>query len=392
LKLPLGYRYAAVYAGIRKEEKDDVALIVSEKAAPAAAVFTRNVVQAAPIQVARKHLKSGKGKVTAVLVNAGNANCATRTGLRVAIASCKEVAKALKTSVRAVVPASTGVIGVELDPKLLREAVPRLVERLSPDAFESVAQAILTTDTRVKVSSEEVRLRKGTIRIAGMTKGSGMIHPNMATTLGFLMTDAVVAAGDLHRALLEGTQRSYNSLSVDGDMSTNDMVVLLANGASKVKPDAREHDILRESIGRVMESLARQIAADGEGARKLIVVRTAGFRTSDDARRAARAIANSPLVKTAIAGSDPNWGRILAAAGYSGVDFNPAEATIFLQGVTVCRTGLAANFDEADLKRKLDSSEVLIQLALNGRGKGEARFFTCDLTEGYIQINGSYRT
>jgi glutamate N-acetyltransferase/amino-acid N-acetyltransferase len=141
-----------------------------------------------------------------------------------------------------------------------------------------------------------------------------------------------------------------------------------------------------------MESLARQIAADGEGARKLIVVRTAGFRTSDDARRAARAIANSPLVKTAIAGSDPNWGRILAAAGYSGVDFNPAEATIFLQGVTVCRTGLAANFDEADLKRKLDSSEVLIQLALNGRGKGEARFFTCDLTEGYIQINGSYRT
>jgi glutamate N-acetyltransferase/amino-acid N-acetyltransferase len=355
-------------------------------------VFTRNVVQAAPIQVARKHLKSGKGKVTAVLVNAGNANCATRTGLRVAIASCKEVAKALKTSVRAVVPASTGVIGVELDPKLLREAVPRLVERLSPDAFESVAQAILTTDTRVKVSSEEVRLRKGTIRIAGMTKGSGMIHPNMATTLGFLMTDAVLAAGDLHRALLEGTQRSYNSLSVDGDMSTNDMVVLLANGASKVKPDAREHDILRESIGRVMESLARQIAADGEGARKLIVVRTAGFRTSDDARRAARAIANSPLVKTAIAGSDPNWGRILAAAGYSGVDFNPAEATIFLQGVTVCRTGLAANFDEADLKRKLDSSEVLIQLALNGRGKGEARFFTCDLTEGYIQINGSYRT
>jgi len=392
MKLPLGYRYAAVYAGIRKGEKDDVALIVSEKAAPAAAVFTRNVVQAAPIQVARKHLKSGKGKVTAVLVNAGNANCATRTGLRVATASCKEVAKALKTSVSSVIPASTGVIGVELDPKLLTHAVPRLVGRLSPDGFESVAQAILTTDTRVKVASEEVRLRKGTIQIAGMTKGSGMIHPNMATTLGFLMTDAVVSAGDLHRALLEGADRSYNSLTVDGDMSTNDMVVLLANGASKVKPDAREHGVLRETIGQVMESLAKQIAADGEGARKLIVVRTSGFRTSDDARKAARAIANSPLVKTAIAGSDPNWGRILGAAGYSGADFNPADANIFLQGVTVCRAGLAADFDETDLKRNLDSSEVLIELALKGRGKGEARFFTCDLTEGYIQINGSYRT
>jgi glutamate N-acetyltransferase/amino-acid N-acetyltransferase len=225
-----------------------------------------------------------------------------------------------------------------------------------------------------------------------MTKGSGMIHPNMATTLGFVMTDAVVQAGDLHSALLEGTERSYNSLSVDGDMSTNDMVALLANGASDVKPEASERGLLRESIGRVMQSLAKQIAADGEGARKLVVVETAGFRNADEARKVARAIANSPLVKTAIAGSDPNWGRILAAAGYSGVNFNPADAGIFMQDVPVCRAGLAADFDEDALKQRLDSREVLIRFAVSGKGKGEARFFTCDLTEGYIRINGSYRT
>ena len=391
MNLPLGYRYAATYAGIRKQEKDDLALIVSDRPAEAAAVFTRNVVQAAPVQLSRRHLKSGKGKVSAVLVNAGNANCATRTGAHVALASCKVVAKALKTKTRYVLPASTGVIGVELDPKLIADAVPRLVSGLSSN-FESVAEAILTTDTRAKVAFDEVRFRRGVVAVAGMTKGSGMIHPNMATTLGFVLTDAEVPASDLHRILVDGTDRSYNLLSVDGDMSTNDMVALLANGAAKLRPEGKERNLLSEAIGRVMESLAKQIAADGEGARKLIVVRTSGFRNTDGARKAARAIANSPLVKTAIAGSDPNWGRILAAAGYSGVRFDPAEADIFLQGVPVCRRGVGADFDEPDLKQKLDGSEVHIRFVLSGKGKGEARFFTCDLTEGYIQINGSYRT
>ena len=391
MNLPLGYRYAATYAGIRKQEKDDLALIVSDRPAEAAAVFTRNVVQAAPVQLSRRHLKSGKGKVSAVLVNAGNANCATRTGAHVALASCKVVAKALKTKTRYVLPASTGVIGVELDPKLIADAVPRLVSGLSSN-FESVAEAILTTDTRAKVAFDEVRFHRGVVAVAGMTKGSGMIHPNMATTLGFVLTDAEVPASDLHRILVDGTDRSYNLLSVDGDMSTNDMVALLANGAAKLRPEGKERNLLSEAIGRVMESLAKQIAADGEGARKLIVVRTSGFRNTDGARKVARAIANSPLVKTAIAGSDPNWGRILAAAGYSGVRFDPAEADIFLQGVPVCRRGVGADFDEPDLKQKLDGSEVHIRFVLSGKGKGQARFFTCDLTEGYIQINGSYRT
>lgn len=392
MKLPLGYRYAAAYAGIRKENKDDVALIVSENAAEAAAVFTRNVVQAAPIQLARKHLKSGKGRVSAILANAGNANCATRTGLKVALRSCKELAKALKTKTQYVLPASTGVIGVELDPDLLTNAIPKLIARLSPDSFEHAAQAILTTDTCMKVAAEEVQLQNGTVRIAGMTKGSGMIHPNMATTLGFVLTDAAVSANDLHRMLVDATERSYNSLSVDGDMSTNDIVALLANGASKVKLDARGRGVFDEALCSVMESLAKQIARDGEGARKLIVIATTGFRNAGEARKVARAIANSPLVKTAIAGSDPNWGRILAAAGYSGVIFDPADADIFLQGVQVCRRGLAMDFHEVNLKRKLDEHEVSIRLALKGGGKGESCFFTCDLTEGYIQINGSYRT
>jgi glutamate N-acetyltransferase/amino-acid N-acetyltransferase len=192
--------------------------------------------------------------------------------------------------------------------------------------------------------------------------------------------------------LVRATERSYNSLSVDGDMSTNDMVLLLANGASRVKPAATERLVLEETITQVMEVLAKQIAADGEGARKLVMIRVCGFKSNEDARKVARCIANSPLVKTAIAGSDPNWGRILAAAGYSGIMFDPADIDIDLQGVPVCRRGLAADFDEPDLKRKLDGSEICIEVSARNKGKGQARFFTCDLTEGYIQINGSYRT
>lgn len=392
MNFPLGYRYAATYAGIRKQAKDDLALIVPDKPAQAAAVFTQNAVQAAPVRLARKHLRSSNGKVAAVLANAGNANCATRTGDKVAFATCKALGRALRTKSEYVIPSSTGVIGVELDPKLITDALPSLVEKLSPNAFDSVADAILTTDTRRKIASEELNLKDGAVRVAGMTKGSGMIHPNMATTLGFVMTDAAVNVDELRKMLLSATARSYNSLSVDGDMSTNDMVLLLANGASGVKPGAKERLVLQEVITWVMESLAEQIAADGEGARKLIIIRTCGFKSNEDAHRIARSIANSPLVKTAIAGSDPNWGRILAAAGYAGVKFNPADIDIELQGVPVCRSGLAAEYDEVELKQKLDEAEIHIRLASRVKGKGEARFFTCDFTEGYIQINGSYRT
>jgi glutamate N-acetyltransferase/amino-acid N-acetyltransferase len=392
LKLPLGYRYAAAYAGIRKVKQDDVGLIYSEKPAQAAAVFTQNLVQAAPVRLARKNLADSKGRVSAVLVNAGNANCATRTGDDVALASCKAAAKALKTKREFIFPASTGVIGVELDTQLLTNAIPELVSRLSPDGFEAVAKAIMTTDTRMKVAAEELSFSGKPVLVAGMTKGSGMIHPNMATTLGFIMTDAALTARQLREMLLPAIKNSYNSLTVDGDTSTNDTVVLLANGASGVQPGSSERTALQEAINNVTESLAEQIAADGEGARKLIVIRASGFRTEEDARKIARAVASSPLVKTAMAGNDPNWGRILSAAGYSGAMFDPANVDIFLQDVLVCRQGLAADYDEDDLKKSLDSAEVQIRLRYAGRGKTEARYFTCDLTEGYIQINGSYRT
>jgi glutamate N-acetyltransferase / amino-acid N-acetyltransferase len=392
LKFPAGYTYAAIYAGIRKQEKNDLALIVSTPPARAAAVFTRNMVQAAPVRLARKHLASSKGRVKAVLVNAGNANCATRTGDRVALATARAMARALGCRVDNVLPSSTGVIGVELDPSLVTGSVTSLAAKLSPESFEDVANAILTTDTRQKIEWEEVPCEGGVVQVVGMAKGSGMIQPNMATMLAFVMTDAVVRREDLKRILARGVERSFHSLTVDGDTSTNDTLLLLANGASNVKPRGEERDLLSEAVARVMERLARQIAADGEGARKLIVVRVAGFRTRKEAARIARAVANSPLVKTAIAGSDANWGRILAAAGYSGAVFDPADIDIDLQQVPVCRKGLAADYDEPALKAKLDAAEVHIDIVHRRGGKGEARFFTCDLTEGYIQINGSYRT
>jgi glutamate N-acetyltransferase/amino-acid N-acetyltransferase len=392
LNLPLGYLYAATYAGIRQAEKDDLALIVSGFAANAAAVFTQNRVQAAPVKLSRRHLKLSKGLAGAILVNAGNANCATRTGDSVALASCKAAAKLLRMPVAQVLPASTGVIGVELDPKKITGAVPCLVQGLRPDRFDDVARAIMTTDLVPKTAFGEVKLRRGVVRIAGMTKGSGMIQPLMATTLGFVMTDANIPGAPLRAMLRRSVERSYNRLSVDGDTSTNDTLVLLANGASGVRPDPKEFARVEEAIAGVMESLAQAIARDGEGARKFVTIEISGTPSNDAAARIARAIANSPLVKTAIAGSDPNWGRILMAAGNAGVAFDPAKTDVYMQGVTVCRNGLAAPFHEMELKQKLDAPECAIRLAIRGKGKGTARFWTCDLTEGYIRINASYRT
>ncbi len=383
--MPAGYRYAATYAGIRKVVQDDLALIVSDLPAAAAAVFTQNRVVAAPVEVARRNLRAARGTVRAVLANAGNANCATRTGERVALECVREAARALGTRAEEVLPASTGVIGVEMDARLVVDAMPALVAGLEPDRFEDAARAIMTTDTRIKTACAEI---KGA-RIAGMTKGSGMIHPRMATTLGFVMTDAVVPPAVLRAVLKGAIGRSYNRISVDGDTSTNDMVAVLANGASGVRPPIKAFE---KALTEVLESLARQIVGDGEGARKLVTIEVEGAASERAAERIARAIANSPLVKTAIAGSDPNWGRILSAAGNSGVVFDPRRTNIDLQGVPVCRAGVAAEFSEDQLKKKLDERECSIRFAIQGQGRGRAVFWTCDLTEEYIRINASYRT
>jgi glutamate N-acetyltransferase/amino-acid N-acetyltransferase len=392
MTLPLGYRYSAVFAGIRKHEKDDLALIVSDKPASAAAAFTQNRVQAAPVRIARFHLAQSRGLVSAVLVNAGNANCATRTGDRVALACCEAAGKQLRVPVVQVFPASTGVIGVELETSLIVNALPGLIRGLSPTRFDDVARAIMTTDTAMKVTHQKLTLRRHAVRIAGMTKGAGMIQPNMATTLGFVMTDAGLAAPLLASMLGRAVKRSYNRISVDGDTSTNDTLLLMANGASGIQPNEKELPKFEEALTEALEDLARQIVRDGEGARKLITIEISGATSEDAAAQVARSIANSPLVKTAIAGSDPNWGRILSAAGNSGVAFDPTKVDIHLQGVAVCQGGVAADFSEAELKKKLDERECLIRVVFHGRGSATARFWTCDLTEKYIEINASYRT
>ena len=392
MNLPVGYRYAATYAGIRAVAKDDLALIVSALPANAAAVFTQNRVQAAPVRLARQNLKTSKGQAGAILINAGNANCATRTGDRVALASCRTAAKLLRLKPNQVLPASTGVIGVELDAQLITGALPALASSLTDDGFERVSRAIMTTDTVPKTASEEVRLRRGAIRIAGMTKGAGMIHPQMATTLAFVLTDANLPLPVLRRMLVNGNEESYSRISIDGDTSTNDTLVLMANGASGVRPDPKEMVLVEAAVKRVMQSLATQIVRDGEGAKKLITIEVRGAKNDAAAAGIARSIANSPLVKTAVAGSDPNWGRIICAAGYAGVEFDPRKVDIEMHGIPVCKAGLAAPFSEDELKAKLDLPDCPIRFTIRGTGKGSATFWTCDFTQGYIEINASYRT
>ena len=392
MSLPLGFEYATTYCGLRKVERDDLALIVSDRPAAAAAVFTQNVVAAAPVRLAQRHLASTKGVARAILVNAGNANCATRTGDKVAALTCRALAGALKTPVEQVLPASTGVIGVELDAAKITGAVPQLVAGLSNGNFDEISRAILTTDLVEKVEYATVKTRRGVVRIAGCTKGSGMIHPNMATTLGFVMTDAGVTPRRLQAMLKTAIARSYNRISVDGDTSTNDMVAVLANGAAGVKLDGAELLKFEAALGEVLQSLAKQIARDGEGATKLVTIDVSGASTDAVAERIGRSIANSPLVKTAVAGADPNWGRIICAAGYSGANFDPRKVDILFQGMPVCKAGLAVDFDEAALIAKLKAPEVRIEFRMKGGGKAKTRFWTCDFTEGYIRINGSYRT
>ena len=392
MKLPRGYSYSALYAGIRKDKRDDLSMIKSDTPASAAAVFTTNRVQAAPVVHGRKALAASKGRVSAVLINAGNANCATRTGFAVTGACCAAVAEAAGVEYDQVFPASTGVIGVEMDAAKVTNNVAKLVKGLSPDRFHDVARAIMTTDLVPKIASADLTIGSREIAIAGMTKGSGMIHPLMATTLGFIMTDAMIAPAALKPVLARAIARSFNSLSVDGDMSTNDTVLVMANGASGAAVGKKDIDTFEEVLTLVLRDLAQQIARDGEGASKMVTIEVSGTRSEADARQIARSIANSPLVKTAIAGEDPNWGRIICAAGYAGVAFDPAKVDIYLQGVLVCQGGLAAEYSEPQLKKLLRQKDCAIALKISGRGKGEARFFTCDFTEGYIKINGSYRT
>jgi len=384
--LPSGYLYATTYAGIRKVAKDDLSLIVSQTPATSAAVFTLNRVQAAPVRLSKANLKASKGLVSAVLINAGNANCATRTGDKVALATTRALAKTLGFKANQVLPASTGVIGVELNPKLITKALPKLTESLRMDAFEKVSEAIMTTDTVPKTATAELLSGKGVIRMAGVTKGAGMIMPNMATTLSFVMTDAKIAHPLLQKMLKTACDASFNRMSIDGDTSTNDTLLVMANGASGVPVDSKLAPLFAEALTKLMQDLATQIARDGEGAKKLITINVTGAATHQDATTIARAIANSPLVKTAICGNDPNWGRILSAAGNAGVVFDPAKADVTMQGIPVCKGGLAAKFAQV-----VEPRAPHLALAHNFNGADGRRMQRKNALDAHAEAHAAHR-
>jgi glutamate N-acetyltransferase/amino-acid N-acetyltransferase len=396
LATPQGFRAAAVAAGIKKGAgAHDLALVFSD--APdtsAAGLFTTNRVVAAPVQVSRHHLELSRGRCRALVVNSGNANaCTGRPGLRAAEETARAAAKRLGIKPYQVLVASTGVIGMPLKAELILKRLPGLVRGLSAEDASAVARAIMTTDTFPKSCVLVSELKGRRVHLAGIAKGAGMIHPHMATMLSFLTTDALIGPRTLEQMLRAAVADSFNCLTVDGDMSTNDTVMALASGLSgiSVVPGDDSRAAFQAGLTELCQTLARMIARDGEGAKKLVTVEVAGARTPSDADRVARAIANSPLVKTAVAGSDPNWGRILCAAGYSGARFEPSKVDVYVNALALCRKGLDAGFDEAAAKKELDQKELTLRVELH-QGSASARIWTCDFTRDYIDINASYRT
>ena len=373
----------------------DVCLMYSTEPARVAAVFTTNRVKAAPVLVSRDHLKQSRGVAQAILVNAGNANCATgAAGMRAARECAREVGKLLGLGEDQVLVASTGVIGVALDAHVITDQLPALARRLHPDGYRAAARAILTTDTRPKVVGRSVRLGKRSVRILGIAKGAGMIYPRLATMLGFLFTDAAVEPRFLDRALRGVCGESFNRISVDGDTSTNDAVFLVANGASgtpRIGARSAAAGKFLRALSEVAHTLAIELVRDGEGAKRVLEIRVESAKSEQEADAVARSIALSPLVKTAIAGADPNWGRILSAAGNAGVQIDPGRVNVYINGTLVCRRGGAAEFSEPAVERALRQKDVLVRVTL-GQGKAAARFWTSDFTEEYIRINASYRT
>jgi glutamate N-acetyltransferase / amino-acid N-acetyltransferase len=375
----------------------DLALIASDRPAAAAGVFTTNRVQAAPVQISRRHLVRARAAARAVVINSGNANCATgAAGLRAAEATARALGRALGCPVGEALVCSTGVIGVRLPVERILRALPALVRvrAATPEAFARLTRAIMTTDTRPKWAEARCRAGKRLVRLLGCAKGAGMIHPRMATMLAFVVTDAAVAPAQLVRALREAAAGSFNAISVDGDTSTNDTLLVLANGAAgapAIRSAGNDYRRFARALADVCRKLALQIVADGEGAGRVVEIEVSGAPNDRAARRVAETIATSPLVKTALAGADPNWGRILAAAGRAGVAFDPRRVSISLAGTLACRNGAAHRFDESMLHRKLLASYVPIVVRL-GKGHGRARLWTCDFTGKYVDINASYRS
>jgi glutamate N-acetyltransferase/amino-acid N-acetyltransferase len=400
--LPKGFQFGATKAGLKKSGRTDFALIVADAPASAAAAFTANRVIAAPLIIDKENLRATGGHVRVAAINAGNANCAVgQPGLDAARATCVAAAETFACLPEEVFPSSTGIIGVPLPAEKLIAALPALAESLGSefDHFQQVAQAILTTDKVEKTAFRRFDVIEADgatheIRIAGLCKGSGMIHPQLvphATMLVYILTDAAVEPSVLQTYLNDAIELSFNRISVDGDTSTNDTVLLLASGASGV-PIGPEYAPFAAALTQVCKSLARQIVADGEGITHVVELHIEGAASNADALKIAKAIAHSPLVKTAWAGSDPNWGRLVAAIGYSGAEIDPNRIDIRFGDLQICRDGgRAAEFDEAAAHDYIRQPEFSINIQLH-QGSGSCVFWTTDLTVEYIHINADYST
>jgi glutamate N-acetyltransferase / amino-acid N-acetyltransferase len=389
-----GFRSGAVASGIKKKAGAlDLAVIATDQPASAAALFTTNLAQAAPVLVSRRHLDLSGGTAQAIVVNAGCANaCTGDDGLANAHRMAAEVGAALGCRPEQVLVASTGVIGVGLPMHKVSAGIEQAVRALSLDRGSETALAIMTTDPFPKEHAVIVHTAAGSFTVGGTAKGSGMIEPNMATMLGFLTTDANVTPGLLHRALVESARDTFNAITVDGDTSTNDCLFLLASGASGVRIDDESYPALLDGLLAVSRELAIGIVRGGEGATKLITVNVRDARTVTDAQRVAKTVANSPLVKTAIHGADPNWGRIVAAAGRAGVQFDVNQATVHVGGVLLFENGLPHDDAAPQAEAHLQQSEIRIDVALGTGGGKDATVWTCDLSAEYVRINGEYRT
>ena len=409
--LPLGFSWGAVKAGIKASGKLDLAVAVAPNGATAAAMFTSNQVVAALVTVGRRHLTATGGRVSAVLVNAGNANCATgAAGIDACHDTCVAAAEQFGCIFDEVLPSSTGIIGVPFPAGKVIAALPeaKLALGTSSDHAESFARAILTTDTKLKVARAVVEVGDSgqQVRIFGAAKGAGMIAPRLggpvgpvvpagpphATMLVYLFTDLLASSTDLAAMMQPAVQRSFNSISIDGDTSTNDTVLLLASGASGVALDEPVREAFQNALKLVCQSLAHKIVDDGEGVTHVVTLHIQSARDEEEAMQVARSIANSPLCKTAWSSGDPNWGRLLAAAGYSGVRFDPERVTVMIGPQVVFTGGLRApDFDEAAAHATMLQREYTILIDL-GQGHAECRFLTCDLTAEYVAINADYST
>jgi glutamate N-acetyltransferase / amino-acid N-acetyltransferase len=389
---PAGFRAAGVSAGIKPAHGLDLALIVSDMRAHAAAVFTTNLAQAAPVLVARQHLERSGSVATAIVVNSGCANaCTGDTGMMAAREMAAETARLLKCPADQVLVASTGVIGVALPIEKVRAGLPNAVRALGADQGSTAARAIMTTDPFPKEAVTRFQIDSREVAIGGMAKGSGMIEPMLATMLAFVTTDAIVPPALLDRALREAVNDTFNAITVDGECSTNDCVMLLANGASGAVVDDTAYPAFVEGLRDVCRELALGIVRGGEGATKLVTVVVTGAASTADARRAAKAIANSPLVKTAIHGGDPNWGRLIAVAGRAGVAFDLDRAAVSIGSVVLFKNGLPHDEAAPDAAAYLQRTDIEVSVHL-GAGQASSTVWTCDLSAEYVRINADYRT